>query len=156
MSHLGHHLLVTVLVLSTSVWLGGYVAIGIVARSATATMDPAQRVAFFRSLGRAYLRVGTPALVIGLVSGALLARDHPWDATLISAAIAALLLVVLLAAGVQQARRMTRLRHSALKSGDDPASVPAIRRGRRSAAILRAALGVLSLILVVLGCFMAG
>ena len=156
MANLGHGLLVTVLVLSTSVWMGGYVAIGVVARSTTATLAPAQRVAFFRALGRAYLWVGTPALVIALVSGALLARDHAWDAALITSVIVAALLVILLAVAVRQARRMTRLRHDALEAGEDPATLRAIRNGRRSAAGLRAVLGVLSLILVVLGCFMAG
>src|SRR5579875_3001064 len=156
MSSFGHGVLVTILVLSTSVWIGGYVAIGVVARAATATMDPAARVAFFRSLGRSYLWVGTPALVIGLISGGLVARDHPWDAALIISLAVAILLIVLLGVAVQQARRMTRLRHAALQSGQNPATVEAIRRGRRSADALRATLGVLSLILVVLGCFMAG
>lgn len=155
MSSFGHGLLVTVLVLSTSVWVGGYVAIGVVARTAASTLPPAQRVAFFRSLGRSYLWVGTPALVIGLISGALAARHHSWDAPLTASAIIAAPLVVLLAVAVQQARQMTRLRHAALESGTDPTADPAIQRGRRSADILRAALGVLSLILVVLGCFMA-
>ncbi|GAB3485546.1 hypothetical protein [Flexivirga lutea] len=156
MSNLGHGLLVTVLVLSTSVWIGGYVAIAVVARTAATTLDAAQRVAFFRTLGRSYLRVGTPALVIALASGAVVARNHPWDAALIISLVVAALLVILLAVAVQQARRMTRLRHAALQADEDPATVPAIRRGRRSAGILRAALGVLSVILIVLGCFMAG
>lgn len=156
MSNFGHGLLVTVLVLSTSVWMGGYVAIGVVTRTATATLQPAERVAFFRSLGRAYLRVGTPALILALASGAVLARDHAWDAALVISLVVAVLLLVLLAVAVQQARRMTRLRHNALEAGDDPATLPAIRNGRRSAAGLRAVLGLLSLILVVLGCFMAG
>lgn len=156
MASFGQGLLVTILVLSTSVWIGGYVAIGVVARTATTTMEPAARVAFFRSLGRSYLWIGTPALVIGLISGALVARNHPWDAALIISLVVGLLLVVLLAVAVQQARRMTRLRRSALEADTDPATVDAIRRGRRSADALRATLGVLSLILVVLGCFMAG
>lgn len=155
MSNFGHGLLVTILILSTSVWIGGYVAIGVVARTATTTLDPAQRVAFFRSLGRVYLRVGTPALVVALASGAIVARDHTWDAALIAAAVVAAALVVLLAVAVQQARRMTRLRHGALQADEDPATVPTIRQGQRAAGMLRATLGVLSVILVVLGCFMA-
>ncbi|MFC6705486.1 hypothetical protein [Flexivirga alba] len=155
MSNFGHGVLITILVLSTSVWLGGYVAIAVVARTAAAALEPAHRVAFFRSLGRAYLWIGTPALVIALVSGALVARDHAWDATLISSLVVALLLVGLLTVAVQQARRMTRLRHAALEAGRDPTHDAAIRRGRRSAAILRATLGVFSLILVVLGSFLA-
>lgn len=156
MSSFGHGVLVSILVLSTSVWVGGYVAIGVVARSATTTMEPAARVAFFRSLGRAYLRIGTPALVIALISGALVARNHPWDAALVAALVIAVLLVALLAVAVQQARRMTRLRQDALAAGQNPTTLQVIQRGQRSASILRAALGALSVILVVLGCFLAG
>ena len=156
MSSFGHGLLVTVLVLSTCVWLGGYVAIGVVARTATATMEPSARVAFFRSLGRTYLRIGTPALAIALITGAIIATPHAWDGAAIAGLVIAIALVVLFACAVQQARRMTRLRRNALENDQNPASVDAIRRGQRSASILRAGLGVLSLVLVVLGCFMAG
>jgi len=156
MSNFGHGLLVTILVLSTSVWIGGYVAIAVVSRTAAATLEPAHRVAFFRTLGRSFLWVGTPALVLALASGALLVRHHPWNAALIISLVITVMLVALLAAAVRQARRMTRLRHTALQAGEDPTTVPAIQRGRHSAGIMRAALGVLSLILVVLGCFMAG
>lgn len=156
MSNVGHGLLVAILVLSTSVWIGGYVAIGVVARTAAMTLEPAARVAFFRTLGRSFLRVGTPALVVALVSGAVLAGHHPWNAALLISAIIAVLLLALLGVAVRQARQMTRLRHAALQSGADLATVPAIQRGRRTADILRAALGVLSAILVVFGCFMAG
>ncbi|WP_446664769.1 hypothetical protein [Flexivirga sp. B27] len=155
MSSFGHGVLITVLVLSTSVWIGGYVAIAVVARTATTTLDPAQRVRFFRSLGRAYLRVGTPALAVALISGALAARHHSWDAVLIISTIVAVLLVALLAAAVQQARHMTRLRHDAVTAGRDAATDPAIRSGHRTAGMMRAALGALSLVLLVLGCFMA-
>jgi len=156
MSSFGHGLLVTILVLSTSVWVGGYVAIGVVARSATTSMEPAARVAFFRSLGRSYVRIGTPALIVALISGAILARSHMWDGAGIAGLVIAVALVLLLAYAVQQARRMTRLRRAALDNDQNPTSIDAIQRGQRSASILRAALGALSLILLVLGCFMAG
>ena len=41
-------LLLTVLVLATSVWAGGYGALGIVAHTAAATLDPSAGVMLFR------------------------------------------------------------------------------------------------------------
>jgi hypothetical protein len=46
--------LTAVLVLATAVWIGGLVAIFAAARVAHATLGAAERVTFFRSLGRAY------------------------------------------------------------------------------------------------------
>ena len=50
--------LTAVLVLATAVWIGGLVAIFVVARVAHATLGTAERVSFFRGLGRAYGFVG--------------------------------------------------------------------------------------------------
>ncbi|MGN6130678.1 MAG: hypothetical protein ACTHOK_10105, partial [Nocardioidaceae bacterium] len=66
MSEVTQGAMTAVLVVATSIWLGGYVAIVVVARVATRTLDPGGRVALFRSLGRAYLRVGLPALAVAL------------------------------------------------------------------------------------------
>ena len=147
--------LVTVLVLSACVWVGGYVAIGVVARVATHTLDPAARVSFFRGLGRSYLRVGTPALLIALATGAALTTEHGWDGRAVTAAILAALLLAALAFGVAQARRMTRLRAGALSSGSVEGA-ERVRRGARAAAVLRAGIGVLTLALVVVGALLAG
>ena len=54
-------ILVFVELLAASIWIGGFVAIGVVAKVARAQLEPAQRVAFFRHLGRTYLRVGGAA-----------------------------------------------------------------------------------------------
>ncbi|MGH3192754.1 MAG: hypothetical protein ACRDPY_50805 [Streptosporangiaceae bacterium] len=48
--------LTAVLVLATAVWVGGLAAIFVVARVAHATLAAAERVAFFRGLGRAPVR----------------------------------------------------------------------------------------------------
>lgn len=64
-----------------------------VARSAARTLEPAHRVAFFRSLGRSYLLVGGPALIVALGSGAALAGEHAWDGTLVAALVVAVGLV---------------------------------------------------------------
>ncbi len=54
--------LAAVLVLATAVWVGGLVAIFVVARVADATLRAAERVAFFRGLGRAAIAALSLAL----------------------------------------------------------------------------------------------
>lgn len=144
-----------VLVLATSIWVGGYVAIALVARTATATLRPADRVAFFRALGRTYLRVGFPALFIALITGVWLVRDHDLDALLVTTAVVAVVLVASLAVAVVQARRMTVLRRALLGSSEDEDLAEQVRRGARAAAMLRGVLGLISIALVVLGAFLA-
>ncbi|MEO6999055.1 MAG: hypothetical protein ABI112_13315 [Terracoccus sp.] len=151
----GHTLLVAALVLATSVWVGGYVAIVVVARTAAATLEPAAKVRFFRALGRRYLWVGAPALLIALATGAVLLRHHAWNGLLITTTGAALALVVLLTGAVGQARRMTRLRR---RSVEDPANTrlnQQVNRAALGAAALRALLGLLTLALVILGAGLA-
>ena len=143
--------LLTILLLATCVWVGGYVAIIVVARAATATLDPAARVAFFRSLGRSYFLVGTPALVVALVVGAVLLRDVERDGTVVAAYVVAAVLVLAFAVAVRQARRMTVLRRDLIASPADANLTERVRAGARSAGLLRALLGVLSIALVVLG-----
>ena len=140
--------------LTASIWVGGLVAIFVVSRAATATLEPAQRVALFRSVGRSYGIVGSAALLVALASGALLLRGHPWNATLIAATIIAALLLLALAAGMAQARAMTRLRSRALT---DPGGAldPEVRRGAVRATALRGAIALLTLILAVLGASLA-
>lgn len=150
-----HAVVLAVFVLATSVWVGGYVAIAVVARAAAATLDPAGRVAFFRYLGRSYLWVGAPALVIAFVTGAVLLSGQHRNALLLSTVVIAVVLVVLLAVAVAQARRMTRLRHRALAAPENTSLPGQVRRGGRAAGALRGVLGLLSLTLVVLGSFLA-
>lgn len=151
----GQALLLTVFVLATSIWVGGYVAIGAAARAAHVALDAPRRVEFFRALGRSYLWVGTPALFVALATGAALARGHAWDGTLVATVVVTALLVVGLAVAVGQARAMTRLRRRAVDAPDDPDTAQRVRAGGRRATALRAALGLLTLSLVVLGSFLA-
>lgn len=146
--------LLAVLVLAACVWVGGYVAIGVVARVATRTLAPAARVPFFRGLGRSYIWVGTPALLVALAIGAALVTDRGWDGTAAVAAVLAALLLAALALGVVQARRMTRLRAAALSSGSLELA-GRVRRGARAATLLRAGIGLLTLALVVVGALLA-
>jgi uncharacterized membrane protein len=146
--------LVALHALAASIWVGGLVAILVVSRAATATLEAAQRIALFRSVGRSYGIVGSVALLVALASGALLLRHHPWEALLAAAAILAALLLAVLAAGMAQARAMTRLRRRALA---DPSSRldAQVRKGAVLATALRAAIGALTLALVVLGAALA-
>ncbi|MGH3502471.1 MAG: hypothetical protein ACRDQA_16510 [Nocardioidaceae bacterium] len=155
MSHVPEAILLAAFVLASCVWVGGYVAIGVVARTALTTLEPTQRVAFFRSLGRSYLLVGGPALLVALGTGTGLLVGHSWDTTLTVTVVVAAVLVVTLVVAVRQARRMTRLRSGALAAPDDALLTMRVRRGGRSATMLRAAIGLLSLTLVVLGSLLA-
>ncbi|WP_301174484.1 hypothetical protein [Actinomadura geliboluensis] len=155
MSHGVEVVLACVLVLASAVWVGGFVAIGVVARVSVRTLGPGDRVAFFRALGRLYLGVGTGALVLALGSGAALVADRSWDGTLTATAVLAAALVAALAFGVLQARRMTRLRRDALAHPDDASLAARVRGGARNAGLLRASIGLLSVALVVLGTVLA-
>lgn len=144
------------LVVSGGVWLGGYLTMPVVARAASATLAPLDRVAFFRALGRAYLPVGGSALVLALLSGAVLLREHRSGALLVATAVTAAALVAALALGVVQARRMTRLRQAAGVTPSDTVLSERVRRGAVAAVILRGLIGLLSLALVVMGCLLLG
>ena len=155
MSHGVEAALAAVLILATAVWVGGFAAIVVVARVAGRTLGRAERIAFFRALGRTYGVVGGVALALALGTGAFLVHGRPWDGVLIAAVVVAAALVATLAAGVAQARRMTRLRRGALDRPDDAALAARVRRGARDAGVLRASIGVLTLALVVLGALLA-
>jgi uncharacterized membrane protein len=148
-------ILLGVFTLAACIWVGGYVAIAVVARVARRALAPDQRVALFRDLGRSYGIVGSVALVVALGTGAALLSARAWDATLTAATVLAVILVLALAAGVVQARRMTRLRQAALAAPGDLRLARRVRRGARSAMVLRAALGLLSVALIALGSLLA-
>jgi uncharacterized membrane protein len=140
--------------LAASIWVGGLVAIVVVARAASATLEPAQRVAFFRALGRSYGVVGSVALLVALATGALLLHGHPWDGLLIATALAAAALLVATAVGIAQARAMTRLRRRALAEPGEAIDAQ-VRRGAALAGALRGAIALITLTLVVLGSALA-
>ncbi len=139
--------LVAVEVVASSIWVGGLVAIFVVARAASATLAPVERIAFFRALGRSYAIVGTLALLVALAVGAILLDAHPWDGLLVATAAVAGVLLVALAAGMAQARAMTRLRRRALKA---PELDGRVDRGAALAGALRGLIAALTLALVVL------
>jgi uncharacterized membrane protein len=148
--------LLAVHLLAASIWVGGFVAIGVVARIARRTLDPPARIAFFRSLGRAYGRVGGASLAVALGTGAVRLSGSISTAAGLAAVATAAALLVATAAGVRQARAMTRLRSAALRVGDDPGSARTVRRATIAATALRGAIGLLTLALVVLAAIVAG
>lgn len=151
MSHTTTAVLTGVLIFAAAVWVGGLVAIAVVARTATATLDPAGRVAFFRRLGRSYGVVGTGALAVSYGTGAALVYGRAWDGVLTATAVVATALAAVLAAGIMQARRMTRLRRHALDQAADPDVAVRVRRGSARAGALRGFIALLSLTLLSLG-----
>jgi hypothetical protein len=141
--------LIAVSALASAIWIGGLVAIFVVARVASATLGETERISFFRALGRTYGIVGGVSLLVALAGCAILLDGHAWDGLLIATAIVAGALVVATVAGVAQARAMTRLRRRAL-SGPTLLGEQ-VHRGAIVAAALRGAIAMLTLILVVLG-----
>jgi hypothetical protein len=140
-----------VLVTAAAVWVGGLVAIAVVARVASRTLEPAARVSFFRGLGRSYGVVGTGALAVAYGTGASLVYDRSWDGQMIATAVVATSLVVVTGTGIAQARRMSRLRGLALDRHNDRELVDRVRRGAGRAGALRALIALLSFALLALG-----
>lgn len=144
--------LVALNILATSIWVGGLVAIFVVARAASTTLEPTQRIAFFRAFGRAYGIVGSAALLLAFGTGAILLGGHPWDGLLVTALLLAAALLAATFAGMAQARGMSRLRSQALET---PALAERVRIEARIAAGLRGAIAVLTLALLVVGAALA-
>src|SRR6185312_8520010 len=107
-------ILLGIFALAAAIWMGGYVAIAVVAQVAAKTLPPEQRVMFFRGLGRSYGVLGGSALMVALGTGAALLSDRTWDGTLTVTTVAASGLLLATAVGVVQARRMTCLRRACL------------------------------------------
>ncbi|MFA5550986.1 MAG: hypothetical protein WDA03_05140 [Trueperaceae bacterium] len=136
--------------LAASVWLGGYVAIAVVMYAARQSLEAPASVAFFRALGRAYLPVGGAALALACLTGTALLWDRPVTGLTYGLAAVAASIVIVLAVAVAQARRMTRLRRALISQPGDAQLSGTVRRVGRAAVVLRALLGLLSVIAVVL------
>jgi uncharacterized membrane protein len=147
--------LVFVHLLAVCVWVGGFVAIAVVARVVRRELDAPAGVAFFRSLGRSYGNMGGSALAVAVLTGAALLAHRGWDQAAGAAALLALALVVATVAGVAQAREMTCRRERALHEPLDPTLSALIDHGARHALMLRATIGMLTLALLALGAVLA-
>lgn len=142
--------LVGLLILASSVWIGGFVALVVFSASSKKTLGRPERIALFRQVGHRYLRIAAVAFVLVVVPGAVLLAARPFDGFTIAVLVFAVAIVAVTWFGVRQARAMTRMRKAALAHPDDGAHA-AIDRAARRSTLLRAGIGVLSLALFVIG-----
>ncbi len=72
--------LIGVELVAASVWVGSLVCLAVVTAAARTSLDPAARVAFFRSLGRRYGVVGSGALAVAIGVGLTMGwPPSAWD-----------------------------------------------------------------------------
>ncbi|GAB3032550.1 hypothetical protein GCM10027052_06840 [Parafrigoribacterium mesophilum] len=147
--------LVGLLILASSLWIGGFVALIIFSASSKKSLDRPQRIALFRQVGPRYLRVAAVASVLVVIPGAVLLIARPFDGFTIAVLVLAVAIGVVTWIGVRQARAMGRMRKAALAHPDDGTQAAAIDRAATRATLLRAGIGVLSLALFVVGIAMA-
>lgn len=150
-----HAVLLGVFILSSSIWIGGYAVLPLIARVATKELDPADRVTFFRTLGRIYGIMGTTALIVALATGAGLMSQISWGATAWVTVALGILLILALLVGMAQARAMTRMRRQMVERPEDRQLSDRVAREARRATWLRAGLGVITLALICLGSALA-
>lgn len=144
-------LLTFVLMVSGSIWAGGYVAIVVVTRIVRRRFAPADQIAFFQDLGRIRGSTAALALVAAIAAGVIMLVRAGWTDTATVAAATALGLVLATIAGVRQARMMTGRRRAALADPMNEQLAAAVRRSAIRAALLRGLIGALTLILIGLG-----
>lgn len=137
-------LLVALLILGASVWIGGMAAVTVLSVVSSHTLPPEARTRLFRDFGRRYLTVAGTALVLTVICGGILLIARGWDAlaTAIVAVTAALAISLIL--GVRQARAIGRLRQVAADSDPDGTAPRALTMRARRALVLRSLIAVLS------------
>jgi len=148
---MGRTVLITVELLAASIWIGSIVCLAIVAAEAGRALDAADRVALFRGIGRRYAVVGSVPLLVAIGAGAAIAGSPAeWPALTTAALASACGLVLLTAAGMAQARRMTIARRRAAAAPDDPEAAADVKRGAAVAAVLRGSMAALTVAIVAL------
>jgi uncharacterized membrane protein len=148
-------ILAGLLILGSGVWIGGFVAIMVFNASSKKALGRPERIALFRELGRRYIKVAGVALALVAVPGAVLLADRPADGFTVAVLVLTLALIVATWIGIRQARSMTRMRKAGLAHPDDASNVAAIDRASRVASVLRAGIGLLSLVLFAVAVAMA-
>lgn len=155
MSQIGEVALATLLVLATSVWVGGIAALVVVASATRRTLSEEERVRTFRLVGRVWAPVAGTALVVGFVISAILTWGHPHETAWYLAVAAAAAVVLTTAAGIVQARALSALRRRALNAPHDEWLAALVGRTASRAAVLRGLIALWTLVLVVLGVIVA-
>jgi hydroxyethylthiazole kinase-like sugar kinase family protein len=149
---MGRTLLLAAVMLAASVWVGSLVCLAIVSSASRTVLDRAARVALFRRVGRLYGVVGTGCLLFAIIAGVVIfwpLSDAPAGGLAVLAM--SLALVLLTAAGMAQARRMSASRQRQLESPLDQDAERRVQRGARLAGMLRGSIAVITLAIVVLG-----
>lgn len=137
------------LTVSAAIWLGGYVAVVIVAATSAKALDAEARVRFFRRFGGDYLKVALPALLIAYATGWALLGRLPWSAGHTRLAVACGLLLAVLLLGIAQARDLTRLRQRLASAPEETSLATQIWSKSRAAALLRGLIGLITLFMAV-------
>jgi hypothetical protein len=141
---------VAVHLLALSVWVGSFVTIAVVSRVSARVLDARGRVALFASVGRTYATVGPTALVVALITGVITAgAPARWSGATTVAVVVTLALVLISVAGMLQAHRMTGLRRALASDPTAPGAAAAVSRGASVAMVLRAAIGLFTLVAIV-------
>lgn len=143
--------LVTVELLAASVWVGSMVCLAVVTRIARRVLEVPNQVTLFRAIGRSYAAVGIASLLVAIAAGLWLVwPPSEWSATIDAAVGLSGVLVVATAAGMAQARAMTRLRRRSISYPGDSRATRAVYKGRRVANSLRGLMAVSTLAIVIL------
>lgn len=151
-----HLILLAILILGASLWIGGMAAVTILSLTSRRVLTPADRTRLFHAFGRRYFPIAGTALAVATACGFALLISRGWDGLATSICIVIAVLVVTLLIGVRQAKGMRRLRAAAANDPDDNAAQRSVIAKGRWAAATRALLGVLSLVVFVLAISTAG
>lgn len=124
--------------IAAAIWAGGLVFLGLSVSAARRTLGDAERIAFFRAIGRRFLVVGGLALVVLIATGSDMVSDRDaWDTlgegtyggTLLAKLILVGVVIVLtLVHSLVQGPALSRLREQQAERPDDPALATEIRR----------------------------
>lgn len=141
----------TVELLASCIWVGSMVCLAVVASTARRVLDGRNQVTFLQAIGRRYSRIGTGSLLVAIGAGLWLVwPPSQWSWTIDAAVGIAGGLILATAAGMAQARAMTRLRRRSIADPDDVRAARAVRKGRRVATALRGLMASSTLAIVVL------
>lgn len=101
-----------------AIWVGNLVALPITVSLLKPMADTQLQARFFPRMGRFYGTVGTVALIVAIITGAILAGSpSDWSGPIIWAIITALVVLAITTIAMVQAVRVGRLR-TALADGD--------------------------------------
>lgn len=130
MTHVVEVSVLVLFMLAASTWIGGLVALVVVARVSSRVLSSADRIATFRGIGRWYGPIAGAALLTALGLGYVLSLGQPRTMAFGLTTVTAASLILVTVIGVVQARAMTRLRRAALGESAGSAARAKVHRGR--------------------------